>query len=235
MYRALRRAVPVSIAAAALAGVATAPASPQPVSATYYVDSRTGDDAHAGSSPEHAWRSLRRAAAAHLRPGDRLLLRRGGSWPGGLELGASGSRGHPIVVAGYGAGPRPLVHGGTTCVSVSGSYVRLTGIAVRDCTWAGVSIAGSYVRVDDSLVSRNAAGIDVVQGSRGDELVGNTISRNNRMSVLTKTPTDDDSGAFGILLRGDGTYVAHNRITGSDAFSYDYGRDGFGYAILESW
>src|SRR5205823_2495475 len=37
---------------------------------------------------------------------------------------------------------------------------------------------------------------------------------------------DDDSGAFGVLLQGDRTEVAHNRISGSDAFSYDFGRDG---------
>jgi hypothetical protein len=37
---------------------------------------------------------------------------------------------------------------------------------------------------------------------------------------------DDDSGAFGVLLQGEGTEVAYNRIHGSDAFSYDYGRDG---------
>jgi len=37
---------------------------------------------------------------------------------------------------------------------------------------------------------------------------------------------DDDSGAFGVLLNGDRTDVANNTISGHDAFSYDYGRDG---------
>jgi hypothetical protein len=46
------------------------------------------------------------------------------------------------------------------------------------------------------------------------------------MSVLTPTPTNDDCGAFGVLLSGDRTEVAYNTISGSDAFSYDYGRDG---------
>ncbi|TMM24489.1 MAG: hypothetical protein E6F94_09550, partial [Actinobacteria bacterium] len=40
------------------------------------------------------------------------------------------------------------------------------------------------------------------------------------------SPTNDDSGAFGVLLNGDQAEVAYNRISGSDAFSYDYGRDG---------
>jgi hypothetical protein len=46
------------------------------------------------------------------------------------------------------------------------------------------------------------------------------------MFVLTPSPTNDDSGAFGVLLNGDRAEVAYNRISGSDAFSYDYGRDG---------
>jgi hypothetical protein len=45
------------------------------------------------------------------------------------------------------------------------------------------------------------------------------------MSVLTPGG-DDDSGAFGILLHGDRNEIAFNRISGHDAFSYDYGRDG---------
>jgi hypothetical protein len=45
------------------------------------------------------------------------------------------------------------------------------------------------------------------------------------MSVLTEGG-DDDSGAFAVLLHGDGNEVASNIIIGSDAFSYDYGRDG---------
>jgi hypothetical protein len=45
------------------------------------------------------------------------------------------------------------------------------------------------------------------------------------MSVLT-VGGSDDSGAIGVLLRGDRTEVAFNTISGSDAFSYDYGRDG---------
>jgi parallel beta-helix repeat protein len=211
---------------AALLCAAAAHGSPRGGSATYYVDSRTGDDSRSGTSPASAWRSLGRVAAAHLRGGDRVLLRRGSVWPGGFELAASGTRGRPVLVAPYGRGARPLVRGGSTCVTLAGSFLRLTAIEARDCTWAGVSVSGSFDRVEGSSISRNAAGIVVVRGSHGNALVENTISHNDRMSVLTKTPTDDDSGAFGILLQGDDTYVAHNRIVGSDAFSYDYGRDG---------
>ena len=209
------------------APAAAAPLSPARVDGrTYYVDSRAGNDARSGRSPGEAWRSLTRAASVRLRGGDRLLLRRGSSWPTELRLASTGTGSRAVVVGAYDNGPPPLIHSGETCVRITGSFVRLTGIAVRHCTWAGVSIVGSFVRVDHVRIRGAAAGIEVTPGSRGDEIVHNKLIDNNRMSVLTRSPRNDDSGAFGILLRGKGTLVDSNRIEGSDAFSYDYGRDG---------
>lgn len=224
MYRWLPTAV------LALLVVAPAPAAPlAPIAGggkTYYVDSRRGDDSASGRSPAHAWRSLTRAARVRLRGGDRLLLRRGSSWQAELDLASGGTASRGVVVGTYGSGGRPLIHGGNTCVRVTGSFIRLTGIAVHNCTWAGVSLVGSFVRVDHTLISGAAAGIEVTPTSREDRILDNQLIDNNRMSVLTPTPHNDDSGAFGILLRGERTLVARNRIDGSDAFSYDYGRDG---------
>jgi hypothetical protein len=211
----------------AAAPAAAAPLSPARVGGrSFYVDSRTGNDARSGRSPGEAWRSLARAASVRLRGGDRLLLRRGSSWPTELRLASTGTGSRAVVVGAYDNGPPPLIHSGETCIRITGSFVRFTGIAVRHCTWAGVSIVGSFVRVDHVWVRGAAAGIEVAPGSRGDEIVHNELIDNNRMSVLTRSPRNDDSGAFGILLRGKGTLVAYNRIAGSDAFSYDYGRDG---------
>jgi hypothetical protein len=236
VYRRRRPAVPRRSAVAALLALSLA----VPVSAlsesranrTYYVDSRGGNDSRSGTSPEAAWRSLDRVRRVTLHGGDRVLLRRGSEWSGTFELTSSGTRDRPIVIGAYGAGARPLVHGGSTCVRVSGSFVRLTRIEARGCTWAGVSIDGSFVQVDHTRVSGNAAGVDITSGSRSDSILFNELVDNNRMSVLTKTPTDDDSGAFGILVQGDGAQIAHNHISGSDAFSYDYGRDGAAIEIF---
>jgi hypothetical protein len=238
VYRRRRSAVLPRAAAAALLALAfslAVPVSAQsklPANKTYYVDSRGGNDSSAGTSPEAAWRSLGRAMRVTLREGDRVLLRRGSDWSGPFEITSSGTRDRSIVIGAYGTGARPLVHGGSTCVQVSGSFVRLTQIEARGCTWAGVSIDGSFVQVDHTRVSGNAAGIDITPRSRSDSILFNELVDNNRMSVLTKTPTDDDSGAFGILVQGDWARIAHNRISGSDAFSYDYGRDGAAVEIF---
>jgi hypothetical protein len=57
-------------------------------------------------------------------------------------------------------------------------------------------------------------------------IINNQLLNNNKMSVLTKSPSNDDSGAFGVLLHGDNSEIAYNTISGSSAFSYDYGLDG---------
>lgn len=233
VYRALRlsprparQLAAVALAFGCLALTPVAASGDQKLGTRYFVDSLSGSDARSGTSPAAAWKTLARAGRGDLRPGDRLLLKRGGVWKGSLELTSAGAAGRPIVVTAYGSGNPPLVHGGSSGIVLTGSYLRVTGLHLDGCSWAGISIAGSFDRVDGNVISHNAAGIEVRPGSRSDEILRNELVDNNRMSVLTKTPGDDDSGAFGILLRGEGAHVAENRISGSDAFSYDYGRDG---------
>src|SRR5207253_10200341 len=58
----------------------------------------------------------------------------------------------------------------------------------------------------------------------------NLLIDNNRMSVNTRGG-HDDSGAFGVLIHGDHGEFYDNVIIGSDAFSYDYGRDGSAFEV----
>jgi len=193
---------------------------------SYYVDSSDGTDANPGTSPARPWKTLGKASSAPLAAGDRLLFRRGGAWTGTLRIDARGSRANPAVVGAYGAGPRPRIGGGSSCVLLSGSNVVLRELHLDGCSWAGVYVSGSGNRIERTLVSRNAAGIYVSENAVENVISGNRVVDNNRMSVMTTSPRDDDAGAFGILLRGDRNVVAYNTISGSDAFSYDYGRDG---------
>jgi myo-inositol-hexaphosphate 3-phosphohydrolase len=192
----------------------------------FYVDSSGGDDARSGRSPAAAWQTLRRASAAPFAPGDQLLLRRGGEWRGTLTVEGSGTRTRRIVVGAYGHGPLPVVTGGSSCVVLAGSYLTLRHVHARGCSWAGVDVDGSSNRIERSILGGNAAGVYVRRGATATRILTNRLVDNNRMAVLTREPTNDDSGAFGILIHGDRTEVAYNTIRGSDAFSHDYGRDG---------
>ena len=75
----------------------------------YHADSRNGEDARDGLTPESAWRSLERVNEARLKPGDRVLFHAGGAWSGQLRVTARGEPGRPIVFQASGAGPRPRI------------------------------------------------------------------------------------------------------------------------------
>ena len=192
----------------------------------YYVDSAVGNDAAAGTSPEAPWRTLARVQRVALGPGSSVLLRRGGEWAGKLTVSGSGVAGAPITIGSYGRGvAAPRIHSGG-CLDLVGSHIVVAGIRTDSCTWSGIAISGSNNLVRDSESTGNVAGIYVRPGAMSNRILANTLQNNNRMSVLTATPSTDDSGAWGVLLRGDYTEVAYNLITGSDSFSYDWVRDG---------
>jgi parallel beta-helix repeat protein len=192
----------------------------------YYVDDVSGSDANSGTSEATALRSLDKASAITLSPGERLLFRRGGAWTGTLKIEESGSGGQPVVIASYGSGPLPIIQGARDCIALFGSGVVITQIQVQDC-WSGVRIpdGAAFNRLEGNVMTGNVAGVLVSSGASDNVIAGNTFQDNNKMSVNTPGGYDD-SGAFGVLLNGDRNEVAHNVITGSDTSSYDYGRDG---------
>jgi hypothetical protein len=222
--------VVAGLGAAGRTGTYASPASSQAAiqapGVTYYVNRKTGNNANAGTRPGSAWKTLAKASSATLAPGDRLLLKRGVSWRGSLRVAESGTLANPILVGAYGVGKRPRITGASSCVVLSGSYVVARQLHADDCSWAGFDISGSHNRVLRTVATNNVAGVQVRDDAADNAVLRNTIKNNDKMFVLTRTPTDDDTGAYGVLLQGDGTEVARNRISGSHAFSYDYGRDG---------
>jgi len=202
-----------------------APAAATAAVQTYYVNSVSGSDSNAGTSPDRPWKTLSKANAVSLLPGDSLLLSRGGSWTGTLAPKGSGTSTTPITVGAYGSGAAPIVRGSSTCLRVAGSRVVVRDLEIRACSWAGIEILGSGNRLEGNFVTDSVAGVYLKPSATDNAILRNRLVDNKRMSVLTPGGSDD-SGAFGVLLRGDRNEIAYNEISGSDAFSYDYGRDG---------
>ena len=80
--------------------------------AVYYVDETAGDDANTGLSEAAAWKTLDKVNTTVFQPGDRILLKAGCTWNGGLAPKGSGSAGAPIQLDMYGQGEKPLILGG---------------------------------------------------------------------------------------------------------------------------
>lgn len=78
------------------------------VAETWFVDSERGDDAASGTSEATAVRTLDQVNRLDVKPGDRVLFRRGGLWRGTLRP-RSGEPGRPVTYATYGTGAKPIL------------------------------------------------------------------------------------------------------------------------------
>lgn len=91
--------------------LARRPTSSAPASSfTYYVDSVNGKDSNPGtlSAP---WKTIARANAATLTPGQSVGFKRGGMWRETLAMRQSGTAAAPIVFGAYGTGSQPIITG----------------------------------------------------------------------------------------------------------------------------
>ncbi|NQT94748.1 MAG: right-handed parallel beta-helix repeat-containing protein, partial [Lentisphaerae bacterium] len=76
---------------------------------TYYIDSVSGDNNNAGTSPEAAWQDFAKVNGRTLGPGQRLLIKRGSVINDELSVSASGTADNWAEIGAYGSGPRPMI------------------------------------------------------------------------------------------------------------------------------
>lgn len=102
----------------------------------FWVDSRNGNDAAAGTSPGQAWRTLDRLACCELEPGDVVSFARGSSFDGCLEIRVSGTAVAPIRFTSYGRKnlPAPVFTNSDTtgfgnCIRLAGDYLHVEHLA----------------------------------------------------------------------------------------------------------
>lgn len=149
--------------------------------ATYYVDSRGGDDMHMGTSPSLAWRTLQKVNQSSFHSGDRILLRSGSRWQGQLVPASSGAEGSPIVIDSYGKGALPRIDGEGAVESVlqlknieqvEVRHLEITNHGTAPAVRRGVLIAAvncgtlHHVRVSD-LYIHDINGSEEVKESGG--------------------------------------------------------------------
>jgi hypothetical protein len=165
--------------------------------ATVYYLSPTGKDTNAGTSPATAWRTLRRASEAQLRPGTRLLLQGGGRFPGTLVLGGAdaGSAAQPVIVGSYGTGRATIVgaRSGIVVFDTGGVDIHdlaIAGRGVKRAGGAGINLFSdrqghrrfSHVLITDVNVSGFTYGIVIgavgLAGFRGVAIADSQVHGN---------------------------------------------------------
>ena len=123
---------------------------------------------------------------------------------------------------------------GVLVESVTGGPITLQNLTVTGNDGYGINVYESQdVAVEDSDLSHNGSGIQVIRAGKGVVIRGNAIHENDRMIRNTLQPTNDDYGAEGVTLDStDGpVLVTQNRIWGNRAHSDDYVWDGGAFSI----
>ncbi|AFZ67586.1 Ig-like domain-containing protein [Deinococcus peraridilitoris] len=100
---------------------------------TYYVDSVDGSDSNSGTSTGAPWKTVTKANAVTLLPGDALLFKAGSSYSSMLHAKWYGTSSNRILIGAYGNGAKPIFEftGGEKGVLVTGAYLTIDNLLVR--------------------------------------------------------------------------------------------------------
>lgn len=205
----LRHALLSAIAAGTLvfSGLMAAP----PASAAaidYYIDSATGSDSAAGTSPGSAWKTLAAANSRTFSAGDRILLARGGTWNGSLSPLGQGTASAPITISSYGTGAAPRLDGASLAGGAVVSLQNQSHWVIENLDIVSNSGVDNFGTLTTNGTPRS--GIQV-RNTIGNSTVSGIVIRDNKIS--------DVNGCFhcvGIDAHVNGGIVADTTALGAN-------------------
>jgi hypothetical protein len=193
------------------------------IAADYYVSSG-GSDTNAGTAAHVPWRTLARVNAVALQPGDRVLLRSGDTFFGGLSLDSrdAGTASAPIVIASYGTG-RAAIYAATG----SGIFVYNTsGVSIANLAITGAGGGSSGITFytdlpgDVRLPFLRIDGVDVSGFGRDGIEIGAWNGRSGFSDVRVTNAAVHHNGRNGLF-----TYAelpnAHRQVHAGRVRAYD--------------
>ena len=147
-----------------------------------------------------------------------------------------------VTVGSYGIGSAPVIsrNSNGAAISLYGSHdtvrnLTLTGIAPGTWTCGGKKTPAGHVDGVDIYSGASAdtvskvtasgfyAAVYIMAGATGNTIQTSTLKNN---IMLDTNNSSGSAGAFGVLIWGSGNTVSGNTISGSQACSIAYGRDG---------
>lgn len=179
---------------------------------TYYV-SNTGNNRYDGTSPSASWQTLQRVQIAAnsglMKPGDKILFKRGHSFSGTLTWSSifgnkapSGTKDAPIIFGAYGTGARPVFQYHSDFEKDPTKKVLFMVAGVNYIIFDGLDITDRRFPKEDKISPAYCA-IAFNFGSYGDATSNHCIVRNCIMANI----------GMGIVLVGDSNTVDSCRFT----------------------
>lgn len=152
------------------------------------------------------------SALSAAQPGDVIVLA-DGTYNGAFGISRSGNASNPIFIRGASRdGAIINASGSTYGLSVSGSFVTVENLTIRNSTW-GMRLSGAqHAVVRRVRIHGVSYGIDARGGSKRDF----TICDNVLEGVEAVWPDNREAlwGFEGIVVTGQGHVVCHNRVSG---------------------
>jgi parallel beta helix pectate lyase-like protein len=189
--------------------------STQGQATTYYLDSSSGNDFHAGAQATAAWKSLGYASSMLYHPGDQILFKAGSVWQGEtLDIATSDEPGGPILIGSYGTGPQPVLDGmmssTSSPVNLSNPHgVTISGLTIQNARVLINISGGSNVTVRNCTL-RNASLYAVDVGGT----TGFTFANNDYATTGSFTMTGH---VLQYVASANGVTVTGNKITFNSA------------------
>ncbi|MEO7700650.1 MAG: discoidin domain-containing protein [Opitutus sp.] len=184
---------------------------------TYYVDP-AGRNSNNGTRESTAWQDFDKVNATVFKPGDKILLRRGGVWNQHFQLHGSGTADNFIEVAAYGTGSRPKIQRNSSVAdrcftTYNVSYVKISELEVCE---AG---AGIVIHYNKSYHHQSVYLDDIVaHGFRG--IKTNQVPNPLVPDVYLHRGTN---GWEGVTGAGHGPDPAHVSYWAPDDVAFSYG------------
>lgn len=175
----------------------------------YYISSSLGSDENDGLSEATPWKSFAHIEAMNLKPGDRVLLRRGDVWHERLTIRGSGRKDAWIFVGSYGdtADPKPEISLQNKRDDIA---LLATDISVGGQNGFGLS----YIWIDDLHVSHTLLGIyfryDSSVGNKGVRVTNCAFSDINCPDLMAEAMTDV---SFLTSVKGNLEDVQNGKVT----------------------
>ena len=155
----------------------------------YYVSSSLGSDQNDGLSESTPWKSFDRIESMDLKPGDRVLLRRGDTWHERLTVRGNGRKDAWIFVGSYGdtADPKPEISLQNKRDDIA---LLATDISVGGQNGFGLN----YIWIDGLHLSHTLLGIyfryDSSVGNKGVRVTNCSFSDINCPDLMAEAMTD---------------------------------------------
>ncbi|MEX2513461.1 MAG: right-handed parallel beta-helix repeat-containing protein [Cyclobacteriaceae bacterium] len=194
--------------------------------ANYYFSAEQGDDARsfaAAQDPNTPWKSIDKLNEIFisLKPGDRVLFRRGETFFGSINVTQSGQAGNPIVIGAYEKGEKPVI---TSMMEVKnwetkGNHLYEAHVEDISGDLSVLTIAGTPYALGRYPNRSEENAVYLTIDSHNGE---NMVSTNN-----LQAPSNFTGGE--IVIRKNNWIIDRHRITSHSATSFQYDTEGSDY------